>query len=163
RLRGGERPPSPGRRRPRERQRYPERAPRNLDQDNRPLRRPGAGGNLPRSERHPAPARRRGSPRGVGHPPGPLPAPAALARLRSRSTEPLTLVTEPSADETQREVGRRAEADALCKALSELPPQQRDAIVLREFYGLSYTEVAAALGLTGPAVESLLFRSRRSL
>ena len=85
------------------------------------------------------------------------------ARLRSRSTEPLTLVTEPSADETQREVGRRAEAEALCAALAELPPQQRDAIVLREFYGLSYMEVAAALGLTGAAVESLLFRSRRSL
>jgi len=85
------------------------------------------------------------------------------ARLRSRSTEPLTLVTEPSADETQREVGRRAEAEALCAALAELPPQQRDAIVLREFYGLSYAEVAAALGLSGSAVETLLFRSRRRL
>ena len=85
------------------------------------------------------------------------------ARLRSRPSEPLTLVTEPSADETQREVGRRAEAEALCTALSELPPQQRDAIVLREFYGLSYAEVAAALGLSGSAVETLLFRSRRRL
>src|SRR5689334_6368486 len=84
-------------------------------------------------------------------------------RLRSRSAEPLALVTEPSVDETQREVGRRAEAEALCAALAELPPQQRDAIVLREFYGLSYAEVAAALGLTGAAVETLLFRSRRRL
>lgn len=85
------------------------------------------------------------------------------ARLRNRSTEPLTLVTEPSGDETQREVARHAEAEALCSALAELPPQQRDAIVLREFYGLSYAEVAAALGLSAPAVESLLFRSRRRL
>jgi len=85
------------------------------------------------------------------------------SRLRSRTTEPLTLVTEPAGDETQREVGRRAEAEALCAALAELPPQQRDAIVLREFYGLSYIEVAAALGLSGAAVESLLFRSRRKL
>jgi len=85
------------------------------------------------------------------------------ARLRRRRTEPLTLVAEPSGDETQREVGRRAEAEALCTALAELPPQQRDAIVLREFYGLSYADVAAALGLSGPAVESLLFRSRRRL
>jgi len=85
------------------------------------------------------------------------------ARLRGRSTEPLTLVTEPYGDETQREVGRRAEAEALCTALAELPPQQRDAIVLREFYGLSYAEVAAALGLSGSAVETLLFRSRRRL
>ena len=48
-------------------------------------------------------------------------------------------------------------------ALAELPQQQRDAIVLREFYGLSYREVAAALGLSGAAVESILFRSRKRL
>ena len=84
-------------------------------------------------------------------------------RLRSRSTEPLTLVTEPSGDETQREVSRHAEIDALSAALAELPPQQRDAIVLREFYGLSYAEVASALGISGAAVESLIFRSRRRL
>jgi RNA polymerase sigma-70 factor (ECF subfamily) len=84
-------------------------------------------------------------------------------RLRSRSTEPLALVSEPSGDETQREVSRHAEIDALSSALAELPPQQRDAIVLREFYGLSYAEVASALGISGAAVESLIFRSRRRL
>jgi RNA polymerase sigma factor (sigma-70 family) len=85
------------------------------------------------------------------------------ARLRSRSTEPGRLVGEPVGDDLQKDVGRREEINALCAALAELPRQQRDAIVLREFYGLSYAEVGAALGLTGPAVESLLFRSRRRL
>ena len=85
------------------------------------------------------------------------------ARLRNRSTEPGRLVREPVGEELQHDVGRRAEIHALCAALAELPPQQRDAIVLREFYGLSYAEVGAALGLTGPAVESLLFRSRKRL
>jgi RNA polymerase sigma-70 factor, ECF subfamily len=85
------------------------------------------------------------------------------SRLRARQTEPLTLVTEPSGDVTAREVDRRAEAEAISAALAELPPHERDAILLREFYGLSYAEVAAALGLTGAAVESLLFRSRRRL
>ncbi len=84
-------------------------------------------------------------------------------RLRSQRTEPLTLVSEPLSDDLQREVGRREEINALCSALAELPQQQRDAIVLREFYGLSYAEVAAALGLSGAAVESLLFRSRKRL
>jgi RNA polymerase sigma-70 factor, ECF subfamily len=84
-------------------------------------------------------------------------------RLRSRSTEPLALASEPSGDETQREVSRHAEIDALSSALAELPPQQRDAIVLREFYGLSYAEVASALGISGAAAESLIFRSRRRL
>jgi RNA polymerase sigma-70 factor (ECF subfamily) len=84
-------------------------------------------------------------------------------RLRSRKTEPLTLVDAESGHDTQREAGRRAEIEALCAALAELPPQQRDAVVLREFYGLSYREVAAALGVSGAAVESILFRSRKRL
>ncbi len=57
----------------------------------------------------------------------------------------------------------RAEFEALCAAVAELPTKQREAIVLREFYGLSYREVAAALGTTGTAVESAIFKSRRSL
>ena len=81
-------------------------------------------------------------------------------RLGSRSAVPSELVTLSAGDATEREVARRAEIEALCTALAELPEQQRDAVVLREFYGLSYAEVAAALGLSGPAVESLLFRSR---
>lgn len=85
------------------------------------------------------------------------------SRLRAERAEPLTLVTAASGDDTQREVGRRAEIEALCAALAELPQQQRDTIVLREFYGFSYAEVAAALGLSGAAVESLLFRSRKRL
>jgi RNA polymerase sigma factor (sigma-70 family) len=84
-------------------------------------------------------------------------------RLRGRTNEPLTLVETDSGRDTQREAGRRAEIDALCVALAELPQQQRDAIVLREFYGLSYREVAAALGVSGAAVESILFRSRKRL
>ena len=85
------------------------------------------------------------------------------SRLRARQTEPLVLAQEPAGDELQRDVGRREEIQALCAALTELPPQQRDAVVLREFYGLSYAEVAAALGLSGAAVESLLFRGRKRL
>src|SRR2546426_913295 len=57
---------------------------------------------------------------------------------------------------------------ALCRlllrdGLAELPQTQREAVILREFYGLSYREVAAALDLSGPAVESVLFKSRRKL
>ena len=48
-------------------------------------------------------------------------------------------------------------------ALAGLPEQQRRAILLREWQGLSYREVAAKLGLTQAAVETLIFRARRSL
>jgi RNA polymerase sigma factor (sigma-70 family) len=48
-------------------------------------------------------------------------------------------------------------------ALAALPEQQRRAILLREWQGLSYREVGAKLGLTQAAVETLIFRARRSL
>ena len=51
----------------------------------------------------------------------------------------------------------------LDEALAGLPDQQRQAILLREWQGLSYREVATKLGLTQAAVETLIFRARRSL
>jgi RNA polymerase sigma factor (sigma-70 family) len=49
------------------------------------------------------------------------------------------------------------------EALAALPEQQRRAILLREWQGLSYREVAAEMELTQGAVETLIFRARRSL
>jgi Sigma-70, region 4 len=51
----------------------------------------------------------------------------------------------------------------LTDALCSLPERQRKAILLREWQGLSYHEVGARLGLTQAAVETLIFRARRSL
>ena len=48
-------------------------------------------------------------------------------------------------------------------ALASLPEQQRRAILLREWKGLSYREVAAEMELSQGAVETLIFRARRSL
>jgi hypothetical protein len=61
------------------------------------------------------------------------------------------------------EAARRADLAALRRAIASLPAKQRDAVVLREFAGLRYDELAAALGVTEPAVESLLFRARTQL
>jgi RNA polymerase sigma-70 factor (ECF subfamily) len=51
----------------------------------------------------------------------------------------------------------------LSAALRSLPERQRTAIVLREWRGWSYDEIASALGLSQAAVETLLFRARRTL
>jgi RNA polymerase sigma-70 factor, ECF subfamily len=51
----------------------------------------------------------------------------------------------------------------IAEALASLSEQQRRAIVLREWQGLSYREVATELGITQGAVETLIFRARRSL
>src|SRR5207245_3751445 len=51
----------------------------------------------------------------------------------------------------------------LTDALHGMPEQQRRALLLREWQGLSYKEIAEELDLTQAAVETLLFRARRSL
>src|SRR5439155_5939392 len=48
-------------------------------------------------------------------------------------------------------------------ALASMPPNLRRAILLREWQGLSYAEIAETLGLSHSAVETLIFRARRHL
>jgi RNA polymerase sigma factor (sigma-70 family) len=55
----------------------------------------------------------------------------------------------------------RAELSEVARAIAELPDRQREALVLREFCGLSYEQVAAAMSLSGAAIDSLLSRARR--
>jgi RNA polymerase sigma factor (sigma-70 family) len=60
--------------------------------------------------------------------------------------------------------GRLAdELIGLQHVLEQMPESQRSAILLREWQGLSYREIAAELELSQSAVETLLFRARRSL
>lgn len=66
-------------------------------------------------------------------------------------------IAEQSTDDDGPSVGE------LLASLSRIPPQQRQAIVLREFEGRSYKEIAEILGVTTSALETLLFRARRSL
>jgi RNA polymerase sigma factor (sigma-70 family) len=55
------------------------------------------------------------------------------------------------------------ELEGLADALAELTPNQRRAILLREWQGLTYREIATELETTESAVETLLFRARGSL
>ncbi len=88
------------------------------------------------------------------------------ARISARMREPLAveqLETAATTHDPLAEAIRRADLAALWRAIEELPRQQRDALLLREFGGLSYDELAAALAVSGAAVESLLFRARQRL
>jgi RNA polymerase sigma factor (sigma-70 family) len=87
------------------------------------------------------------------------------ARIAARMREPLPVAAtvegggfEPvdAADQTEL-------ISELKTAIAELPDRQREAVVLRDFYGLSYREVATAMTVSVPVVESLLFRGRRHL
>jgi RNA polymerase sigma-70 factor, ECF subfamily len=68
------------------------------------------------------------------------------------------LVGECAAPERSHE-----ELTGVADALAELTPNQRRAILMREWQGLSYREIAGELSLSEGAVETLLFRARRSL
>jgi RNA polymerase sigma factor (sigma-70 family) len=87
---------------------------------------------------------------------------AIKQRFRQESARPRHVeldadVAGTTPDETGPTVGE------VLTALSRIPPQQRQAIVLREFEGRSYKEIAAILDVTTSALETLLFRARRSL
>lgn len=65
---------------------------------------------------------------------------------------------EPMVAVQQREDLRRLVTD-----IQALPQQQRSALLMREMDGMTYTELGAALGVTIPAVKSLLVRARMGL
>jgi RNA polymerase sigma factor (sigma-70 family) len=64
---------------------------------------------------------------------------------------------------TFERVQRREELRTIVADIHELPETQRSALVLREMDGLTYTEIAQAMGITLAAVKSLLVRARMSL
>lgn len=69
------------------------------------------------------------------------------------------LADDPADHRLEREETRRA----VRQAIFRLPDRQRQAILLRQYEGLNYKEIAAVLGATVPAVESLLQRAMVAL
>ncbi|MDQ6729535.1 MAG: sigma-70 family RNA polymerase sigma factor, partial [Actinomycetota bacterium] len=65
---------------------------------------------------------------------------------------------DPAARVEQRDALRQLIAD-----VQRLPDQQRSALLMRELSGMSYVNVSDALGVSVPAVKSLLVRARVGL
>lgn len=93
----------------------------------------------------------------------------ARSRLRRRrllkwvSFDPLAH-DRPAADEGPEGSLRQEDIRrTVRRALDRLPDRQRQAVVLRQYEGLSYREIATTLGTTVPAVETLLFRAMTAL
>ena len=87
---------------------------------------------------------------------------------RRRSSWRRGKVEAPNNFEVLQEVvpGREQVADELIRlqdVLEDMPENQRRAILLREWQGLTYREISAELGLSQAAVETLIFRARRAL
>jgi RNA polymerase sigma factor (sigma-70 family) len=72
--------------------------------------------------------------------------------------DPMTIADGAPAAERHHD-----ELFGLDEALERMAPRQRHALLLREWKGLSYREIGQELRLSPAAVETLLFRARRSL
>jgi RNA polymerase sigma factor (sigma-70 family) len=67
---------------------------------------------------------------------------------------------EPTPDAA---VDAKQQLDHLCGAFGGLSDSHHEILVLREFEGLSYSEIGDRMGLSRPGVESTLFRARKRL
>jgi RNA polymerase sigma factor (sigma-70 family) len=85
-----------------------------------------------------------------------------LAWLRRRRVETPRDLDDLTVAPMARE-SRRDELVGLEDALASLPPRLREALLLREWQGLSYAEIADRLDTSRSAVETLIFRARRAL
>src|SRR5262245_48953825 len=88
---------------------------------------------------------------------------AIKQRFRQEQSRPRLVELDERIAGQDADDGDGPSVGELLTALSKIPPQQRQAIVLREFEGRSYAEIAGILGVTTSALEPLLFRARRSL
>ena len=89
------------------------------------------------------------------------------SRARHRMA-PLEAVQENPAGGRANSAAARSESDQgmkmdIMQELQQLSPGHREVIVLREMQGMSYDEIAGALGVPRGTVESRLFRARQEL
>ena len=83
---------------------------------------------------------------------------------RKQAAVPAVAIEEaPDLADVHTQAVANLSAARLRREIRRLPSLQRDAIILREFAGLSYDELARELGVTRPAAHSLLVRARTTL
>ncbi len=81
-----------------------------------------------------------------------------------RTTEQLDAASTESAEgEPAGIVEQREQLEAVKRAIAGLPADQRAALVLREFEGLSYDELADVLGTSVASIKGRLHRARLSV
>ncbi|HEY3542332.1 MAG TPA: RNA polymerase sigma factor, partial [Gaiellaceae bacterium] len=88
---------------------------------------------------------------------------AIRSRHRWTLRRPKEVPLEAAAYQLAAPVEERSGVRDVLAALGELPVNQRAALTMRELEGRSYPEIAETLGVSVPAVESLISRARRTL
>jgi len=87
-----------------------------------------------------------------------------VLRRRGRAAIPLEGIERAGRTSDVAGQAERAElAEKVRRAVAELPPRQRMAVILHRYHELSHREVAAVTGWSSSAVESLLVRAYAAL
>ncbi len=69
----------------------------------------------------------------------------------------------PAEAAPEQQLLRSEKVSMVREAINSLPEKQRSALILREYDGMDYQEIANILGQTVSSVKSLLFRARASV
>lgn len=85
------------------------------------------------------------------------------AQRASRPTDALADVHEAPASRPDELVEAKVRLEQVRLAIADLSAEQRSVLVLREFEGCTYEEIAEVLDLSVSAVKSRLHRARREL
>lgn len=91
----------------------------------------------------------------------------AIDHLRRRARRPQAEIDQallrcPAADPEQA-AGRNEMAGRLWAAIGSLPPEQREILLLRDWHGLDYGQIAEVLGLSLGTVSSRLHHAREKV
>jgi RNA polymerase sigma factor (sigma-70 family) len=89
-----------------------------------------------------------------------------IDELRRPQTVPTEQIPQMAAGSGPDPVAQTEQRDALRRLIADvqrLPDQQRSALLMRELGGMTYADVSGALGVSIPAVKSLLVRARVGL
>jgi RNA polymerase sigma-70 factor (ECF subfamily) len=90
-----------------------------------------------------------------------------LNEVRSRPRESALpveeTVGEPSSGRPEDDLKRAELREAVRRAVDDLPPNQRMAVILSRFHEMPYEEIAEAMNASLESVKSLLFRARANL
>lgn len=92
---------------------------------------------------------------------------AAIDRLRWRARHPSESIESASQfaapSGTADVVATREIGEQIAVAVAKLPEDQRTALVLAEYHGQSYTEIADVMRCSEKSVESRLYRAKQTL
>ncbi len=72
-------------------------------------------------------------------------------------------ITDSSGEEVVEELDRQELAKYIRMAIVQLPDEQKEALILREYHQLSYAQISTVLGCSLDKVKVLIFRAREGL